>query len=149
MKKTPLTERFQQLAGIKPLYGNKLKEDEERLDFESIKSSIQQRVQTGIEFGEWEGVITQDDAEDLGAQMVDAGDEDIVLPNHLDTIKYLKSKGGKIILKGENSKDIYGAPMPDINLELVGNDIKWKIKFKDFKVAFEKFHDFKRKMQGR
>ena len=147
MKKAVLTERFQQLAGIKPLYGNKLKEDEERLDFESMKSNIQQHVQSGIKFGEWEGVITQDEAEDLGAQAAEAGDEDIYTPNHLDTIDYIKSKGGKVSLKGGNSEGDF--VYPDINLELVGNDIKWKIKFKDFKVAFDKFNDFKRKMQGR
>jgi hypothetical protein len=147
MAKQLLKERFQQLAGITPLYGNKLKEDEERLDLESMKFNIQQKVQSGIEFGQKEGIITKAEAEDLGAQAVGAGDEDSFTSNHLDTIHYIKSKGGKIFLKGGNSEGDF--VYPDINLELVGSDIKWNVKFKDFKVAFDQFQSFKRKMQGK
>ena len=105
MKKTLLTERFQQLAGIKPLYGNKLNENISMFsDYISGLYDADVEEKEGFQSGIWE-------KEEYGdPNSYEEANKFISLMNYLDSV------GGKATLEGN----------PDINLELLpGGDIQW------------------------
>ena len=105
MKKTLLTERFQQLAGIKPLYGNKLNENISMFsDYISSLYDADVEEKEGFQSGIWE-------KEEYGdPKAYKEADKFISLMSYLDSV------GGKATLEGN----------PDINLELLpGGDIQW------------------------
>ena len=105
MKKTLLTERFQQLAGIKPLYGNKLNENISMFsDYISSLYDADVEEKEGFQSGIWE-------KEEYGdPKAYEEADKFISLMSYLDSV------GGKATLEGN----------PDINLELLpGGDIQW------------------------
>lgn len=106
MKKQSLTERFQQLAGIKPIYGNKLNENISMFtDYVSSLYDADVEEKEGFQSGIWE-------KEEYGNPKAygEAAGKFIAL------VKYLNSVGGKATLEGN----------PDINLELLpGGDIQW------------------------
>ena len=105
MKKTLLTERFQQLAGIKPLYGNKLNENISMFsDYISGLYDADVEEKEGFQSGIWE-------KEEYGdPNTYEEANKFISLMSYLDSV------GGKATLEGN----------PDINLELLpGGDIQW------------------------
>jgi len=106
MKKQSLTERFQQLAGIKPIYGNKLNENISMFtDYVSSLYDADVEEKEGFQSGIWE----KEEYGDPKAYGESAG-------KFISLVKYLNSVGGKATLEGN----------PDINLELLpGGDIQW------------------------
>ena len=110
MKKNLLIERFQQLAGIKPLSGNRLKENISMFDdyiSRLYDLDVDQDAEEGVQYGIWE-------KEEYGNPDVypDAS-------TFSSLASYLDSVGGKATLEGN----------PDIHLKLLPNgDIKWGAK---------------------
>ena len=112
MAKQLLTERFQQLAGIKPLSGNRLNKnnlkegmDEEMVDYVSAlyDSDVDQDAEEGVQYGIWS----------KAEYAANAYEESSIF---LELIDHLKSMGGKDVVEGN----------PDIHLKLLPNgDIKW------------------------
>jgi hypothetical protein len=105
MKKSLLVERFQQLAGIKPLSTNKLKEeiDNEMEDYVSALFNADVEEREGVQYGVWS----------KAEYASNAYEESSIF---LELIDHLKSMGGKDVVEGN----------PDIHLKLLPNgDIKW------------------------
>ena len=106
MKRNLLVERFQQLAGIKPIYGGKLNENISMFtDYISSLYDADVEGKEGFQSGIWE----KEEYGDPKAYGEAAG-------KFIALAKYLDSVGDKATLEVN----------PDINLELLpGGDIQW------------------------
>ena len=101
MKKQPLTERFQQLAGIKPIYGNKLNENISMFtDYVSSLYDADVEEKEGFQSGIWEKEEIRDSFPTLNSERdvlnlitdtwIDIYDKEafeIHMPNHIFSIR--------------------------------------------------------------
>lgn len=91
MKKTILTERFQQLAGIKSLSGNKLKEDEEILKLQEV--SEEEKITNHITY-QGDGPVNKPTAVSRAFELYKHGsNEDIIIGVLIDVLEEIDRDG--------------------------------------------------------